>query len=383
MIVKKSELKKPPKSVVVVFYAIMIILFAACFELILRTQQSFHQIYDLELNDLARLRASDTLNHMPKSGQAADGREYDQFGVRRYSGLEKPAICPQPIKILFLGDSFMDGYDDGHTIPSILSKLFTKENICIEPFNAGLSSYSPAIFVPQLRTLYPVIKPDYVVVDIDETDFFDDNVRYKQFITRDELGRNIGVKAPDAYRGLIAEIEDIRSQRLYIVRLLKVVFGTYVKAFSYKGNTDKKSMEVSPVFELSSLDPAAAREKFKNELAFFKGNVEELVSVLEESHFPLSHLIFIRHPHLNHLLNGSAGPIFNSVVFETVKDVAETKNVAIYDATPDLRLIFKDKPESYYFPNDMHFNFDGMAAYSKVVADRLRPLLSDEQSRSR
>ena len=70
---------------------------------------------------------------------------------------------------MFLGDSFMDGYDDEHTIPSILTKLLAKEDICVEPINVGLSSYSPAIFVPQLRTLYPIVKPDYVVVDIDDS----------------------------------------------------------------------------------------------------------------------------------------------------------------------------------------------------------------------
>ncbi|WP_292533273.1 SGNH/GDSL hydrolase family protein [Methylocystis sp.] len=383
MIPEKSELKKPGKRVFLAFSAIMIILFAACFELILRIQQSFGQIYDLEFNDLARLAPSDTLNHMPKSGQAFDGRKYDQFGVRQYAALEKPEICPHPIKILFLGDSFMDGYDDDHTIPSFLFKLFAKQNICINPVNVGLSSYSPAIFVPQLRTLYPIIKPDYVVIDIDETDFFDDNFRYKQFITRDESGRNIGVKAASAYRGLMSEIDDMRSQRLYIVRLLKVFVGKYAKLLSYRRNAGEKAKEISPIFELSSLDPAAAREKFKAELAFFKGNVEELVSVLEENQFPLSHLIFIRHPHLNHLLNGKNGSIFNSVIFETVKDVAENKNVLVYDATPDLRRLFKDKAESYYFPNDMHFNFDGMEAYSKVLAERIRPVLAQEPDFSR
>lgn len=376
MSAEKAELNKPAKSIILVFCVIMLILFAACFELMLRVQQAYGPLYDLEFNDLVRLAPSDTLNHVPNPSVAMDGRTFDRFGVRRYAALEKPETCPRPIRILFLGDSFMEGYDDAHTIPSILTRLLARENICIEPVNAGFSSYSPAIFVPQLRMLYPIVQPDYVIIDIDETDFYDDNFRYKQLIARDESGRNIGVKSIAFYQDIMSETNDVRSQRLYIARLLKVYFGKYLKIVNSATKSGEKSKGYSAIFELSTLDPTAAREKFKDELDFFKGDVAELVSVLEEEHFPLSHLIFIRHPHLNHLVNGKNGPIFNSVIFETVKDVAENKNVLIYDATPDLKPLFKDKAGSYYFPNDMHFNFDGMEAYSKVLAARLRPMLA-------
>jgi len=39
-----------------------------------------------------------------------------------------------------------------------------------EDYNAGYTSYSPAIFVPQAKMLLPVVRPDYIVVDVDETD---------------------------------------------------------------------------------------------------------------------------------------------------------------------------------------------------------------------
>lgn len=373
---EKTELKKPARRVVFAYSVIMIFLFAVCFELILRVQQVIGPIYDLEFNDLVRLLPSDTLNHAPNPTQAFNGRKYDQFGVRQYAALDKPETCPQPIKILFMGDSFMDGYDDAHTIPSILSRLLAKDNICIEPFNVGLSSYAPTIFVPQLRTLYPKIQPDYVIIDIDETDFYDDNFRYKQLVTRDESGKNIGVKAVGFYPDLMSETSDVRSQHLYMAKLFKVYTGKYLKIINSVKDSAEKSKGYAAIFEMSNLDAVAARAKFKDELLYFKSNVEELVSVLEEYHFPLSHLIFIRHPHLNHLLEGKNGPIFNSVVFETVKGVAENKNVLIYDATPELKALFKDQAQKYYFPNDMHFNFEGLEAYSTVVADRIRPMLA-------
>lgn len=376
MNMEKAELKKPSKLVILTFVFLMVGLLAVCFELILRVQQVFGPIYDLEFKDMVRLSPSNTLNHVPNPSEEFDGRKYDRFGVRKYAALERPETCLHPIKILFLGDSFMEGYDDAHTIPSILTGILAKDNICIEPFNAGLSSYSPAIFVPQLRILYPIIHPDYIIVDIDETDFYDDNARYKQSITRDEAGKNVGVKSLGVVQEVTDEMNAVRSQPLYITKFIKVYFGKYLKIVNSLNNSGGKAKIYNPIFELSNLDPSAARERFQTELAFFKGNVEEMVSVLEENHFPLNHLLFIRHPHLNHLLERGNSPIFNSVIFETVKDVAESKNIFIYDAAPDLKALFKDKAENYYFPNDMHFNFAGMEAYSKAVAARIRPVLA-------
>ena len=86
--------------------------------------------------------------------------------------------------------------------------------------------------------------------------------------------------------------------------------------------------------------------------------------------------MFIRHPHLEHLSGGAGGPVFNNVIFEAVKDVAVANNVKIYNSLPDLQVAFNGRPESYYFNNDMHFNFKGMEAYSEAVSARLAPLLA-------
>ena len=98
-------------------------------------------------------------------------------------------------RIFFLGNSFMEGYDDQNTLPYHVAKYFKNElNTCIKAFNGGAGSYSPAIFVPQARKLLPLLRPDYIVVDVDETDLFDDFVHYRELIVRDERGQNLGSK---------------------------------------------------------------------------------------------------------------------------------------------------------------------------------------------
>ena len=44
-----------------------------------------------------------------------------------------------------------------------------------------------------------MVRPDYIVVDVDETDLYDDFARYRHLIVRNERGQNIGVKG-FAYR---------------------------------------------------------------------------------------------------------------------------------------------------------------------------------------
>ena len=371
---KEAAKKRPSAAVILAFYVIMTLLCVAGIEIVFRLQQIFGPVYELEFASLINQTPSDILNHAPNTSGAVSGRKFDKFGIRQYSSVERPKICERSIKILFLGDSFMEGYDEAHTIPFIITKSLAKENICVEPFNAGLASYSPAIFVPQIRMLYPIIKPDYIVIDIDETDFYDDNVRYKEFMTRDALGRNIAVKSGSNYRQFMDEVDSVRNQHSYIVRLIKIQFSKYLKLIN--SASAQKTKESDAIFELSKLDADSARTKFKDELAFFGSNVQEIISALKEYNFDLDRLMFIRHPHLEHLSGGAGGPVFNNVIFEAVKDVAVANNVKIYDSLPDLQVAFNGRPESYYFNNDMHFNFKGMEAYSEAVSARLAPLLA-------
>lgn len=346
--------------------AIFVCLFLAAAELILRAQQLYGPIYNLDFEAYAITQPSDILNHVPDANNNLSPygihKRYNSLGMREYSSLKQPDICENPRKILFFGDSFMDGYDDAHTIPSLLTEYFAKDGVCMDPYNAGMSSYSPAIFVPQARLLVPKIMPEYVVVDIDETDFFDDNFRYKDLISRDENGNNVGVRASPGAKQMMPEINSIRSSSLFVVRLFKVATGTYAKLL----NSVKTDQTVSPIFELSRLSPELAREKFRNELAFFQRNIAELISVFRENNIPSERIVFIRHPHLQHISN-EEGPLWNDVIYEAVREVAAKNGVRIYDSKADLRSVFGDHPDKYYFKKDMHFNFEGMKAYSGTV----------------
>ena len=215
---------------------LLIISWSIIFEIGLRTQQYFGPLYDLDMASVNLDWLSDVVNHQPVSGQLV-GRtiwggvkvSHDDNGIRIINDKEMLAGCRNPVSVLFLGDSFMEGFDDQNTLPYHVAKYFKNElNICIKTFNAGLGSYSPAIFVPQARKLLPILRPDYIVVDIDETDLFDDFVRYRELIVRNERGQNIAVKSSPIGHEFNIGLIKAREHRLYLMRLVAKLWHVHV-----------------------------------------------------------------------------------------------------------------------------------------------------------
>ena len=144
----------------------------AIFEIGLRAQQYFGPLYDLEMANASLDWESDVLNHVPdprNQNMCIYGdltgfsykRSYDANGIRVIDDKEISGGCRNPISVLFLGDSFMEGYDDKNTLPYHVAKQFkTERGVCLKTYNAGFTSYSPAIFVPQAKKLLPIVRPD-------------------------------------------------------------------------------------------------------------------------------------------------------------------------------------------------------------------------------
>ncbi len=186
---------------------LLVITWAVIFEIGFRLQQYFGPLYDLEMASVNLNWQSDVVNHQPTpqdqnlciygdSTGFSYKRSFDANGIRITDDTAQQAECENPVSVLFLGDSFMEGYDDKNTLPYHVAKYFkTERGTCLKTYNAGYTSYSPAIFVPQAKKLLPVLRPDYIVVDVDETDLYDDFARYRGLIVRNERGQNVGVKA--------------------------------------------------------------------------------------------------------------------------------------------------------------------------------------------
>jgi hypothetical protein len=360
---------------------LLIISWSVIFEIGLRLQQYFGPLYDLDMASVDLNWVSDVVNHQSTSGnRRLVGRSmygdldgftykvsYDENGIRKINDKELLADCRNSVSVLFLGDSFMEGYDDQNTLPYHVAKYFKSElNICIKTYNAGTSSYSPAIFVPQARKLLPILRPDYVVVDVDETDLFDDYVLYRELIVRNDRGQNIAVKSSPIRREFTIGFLRAREHRLYLMRLIAKLWHVYVRM----PILHMKYQRVPPFGYLAYLQDhdSNLEQKYSEALSVFRQNLQELAGVLKDFTKDGSRVVFIYHPHLEHLKPDGAGRLATNLVSSSVQRTVLANDELFFNATETLKQRFGSHPEEFYLSGDMHFNFKGLEEYSRAVA---------------
>jgi hypothetical protein len=356
--------------------ALLVIAWAVIFEIGLRMQQYFGPLYDLEMASINLDWESNVLNHQPTPEDQnlciygdltgfSYKRSYDANGIRIIDDTALQAECRNPISVLFLGDSFMEGYDDKNTLPYEVEKYFKIEReVCLKSYNAGYTSYSPAIFVPQAKKLLPIVRPDYIVVDVDETDLYDDFARYRGLIVRNERGQNVGVKASPIGHECSVGLMEARKHPLYLMRLVAKLWHSLV----HMPSVIRKNQSDLVLFSYSQDYDADLEQKYSEALLAFRQNLQELADVLKDYTKDGSRVLCIYHPHLEHLKPDTAGRLWNDLVSSSVQKACVANNFLFFNATETLKQRFGSHPENFYWKNDMHFNFKGLEEYSAAVA---------------
>jgi lysophospholipase L1-like esterase len=361
-------------------WAVVLVLCLAAVEGALRLQQWWGPIYDLALRGETLAWYSDVVNHKPTPrqserfvGESIYGRhagfsyalEYDDNGIRQPVSVAVRAGCRATASILFLGDSFMQGYDVANSIPQrVADALSQKHDICATAYNAGYTSYSPAIFIPLARRLMPIVKPDDVVVDIDETDLTDDATRYEPLIVRNAQGENVGVRASPTYYEISRRLTEAEVSSFYVRRLFE-------KQYVRQVLMPQIAARQPDIFGFARDRSGDAESRYGAELSIFRRNIAELIEVLEKGLSSPARVVFVHHPHLEQLTADAGGTIWNNLLASTVEKVATAHGAVFFNATPVLHRQFGTGPESFYWKGDMHFTFEGLALYADSVADFL------------
>ena len=360
----------------------------AVVEGVLRLQQAIGPLYDLEMEHVTLARMSDELNHVPLPeetwtlgsadvyGEAAG----DTYTIRRDSlGVRLNALRSDPDpaapRILFLGDSFVEGYDDANTLVQRTWEALRELAPDAPPptmYNAGHSSYSPAILVPQARRLVPVLDPDFVVVVIDQTDLGDDYMRYERLIRRDADGRIAGVSATPIAVAFEQGLLDARDHGLYLVRMIHKLHHTRIRMPKLR----REYRSWYPHGSLSNaMDPEGSAEKYAAEIAVFRRNVYELVKTLVELLGDERRVLMVVHPHRQQTVPDVEGVLWNDFVTPTVSAVASARGVEMLAAREGLIEAAGEDGDVLYWPADMHFNYAGITIYGGVIAHSLHPLI--------
>lgn len=169
--------------------------------------------------------ADDQLHHLLRAGTVCQSKtsEWDveyrinSLGIR---GPEIQAKAGNELRILILGDSFVEGYgvSEKDRFTGLMRdelKRNSKENISI--INAGVAGYSPVLELQLLKKIYDMIRPDVVVVALDMTDFKDSIGYYNFLAERDkqafsETGSRLDEEEKKEYFAALTRINFEQSQ---------------------------------------------------------------------------------------------------------------------------------------------------------------------------
>ena len=369
----------------VLFATVSTVLFLLLFEVGLRIQQAVGPVVDLEFDwlDMQAGTYSDRLNHVPPLERShavvLEGETWSWTSRYDEKGLRINSLRPTPVqpgvKVLFMGDSFVEGYDDEHTIPQVSwRKLQTfgafRDRLVF--LNAGCSSYSPLIHVVQVRELLPLVKPDVVWLEIDETDLMDDWIRYRQLVIRDDGGHVVAVRGgrtpfEEAWFG---GLESIQNEPVYAVRLFKKIYLTRVEI----PNLPPPDATYQSLFGPQLAGEDEVHDLYAEQIAFYRDNLTAVVALLKEALGP-ENVIVSYHPHYMTLEENAEGRRYNDVLSRTVREVCQANGVICHDGTELVRDWIATHPgrRVFRFPEDpfSHFTKEGMRLYGELVADAL------------
>lgn len=375
------------RPVRIVIFALYLALILALIEAALRLQQRLGPFIRLEFGEVSLDAVSQTLNHRNPPGLTQDliqywhgldkvRRTYDEDGIRVESLRPKFGRSPRTVTVLFMGDSFIEGLDDAHTVPQYIWEYYQKTSLAGYPINllnAGASSYAPVIFIVQAKQLIPKLKPDIVVVDIDETDIVDDTTRYEGLVDRDSQGNVVRVRPSPIYFKFLNGFLEIQKQPLYLSRLIMKFYHTriYIPRMTDYYPQGKKLDQAlhGYLFGLGG----ESEMKYAPLYPGFRRDVDELIRTLTGLLGDKTRILLLYHSNTRRIQNKTKA---DSPVSKAVREASEAAGTAYYDASRDLTAAFTGDLNAYYAPDDLrHFGFEGMRIYSELVARKLEPLV--------
>ena len=158
---------------------------------------------------------------------------------------------------------------------------------------------------------------------------------------------------------------EARKHPLYLMRFAARVWHSFV----HMPAVVEKNRSDFTLFSYSQDQGSDLERKYAEPLASFRSNLQELAEVLKDYTRDGSRVLFISHPHLQHLKPDAKGRLWNNLVSSSVQKICVANGFLFFNATEALKKRSGSRPERFYWGgNDMHFSHEGLAEYSAAVA---------------
>lgn len=273
------------------------------------------------------------------------------------------------LTVMYLGDSWVQHGGFAKTISDNIYKQIDNEDQCLRSVNAGISSYSPSLYMLKYRLLSKTIKPDIVIINIDETDLMDEWVRYREVSYRDDSGRLIavsglaGIALHRAEKGFLFGLNQHTS---YLYRFLKREF---LRNFVRRLTTEDlyRAWYEDLLGPQLSLNPA---EEFSEEISYFRLRYAEMIDEITADGVAPDRIFIAYHPHYLGVEGTDNDVKYNDILPRILSEISAEKGVEFYNATGDIKAMHgQNYADKFRWPEDKfsHLTKDGYKEYGNQV----------------
>lgn len=315
-------------------------------------------------------------------------------------GLRSPEISVSKpegtYRILFLGDSFVQGYGvaEEESFPRLIEKELNAKfasNPKIEVVNAGVPNYSPLIEYLYLKNEGLKLSPDLVILEFDLTDFSNDLV-YSREVGYDESGEPLGFTKSSQSEILKVPAAQPLKEEMSKAKLLPFLPGD-LKRFFHDNSALYRWMSSQLKIMLGQPLADAEPDTLENFYTIVKDdtsrddllweqpekNLTLIKKLLDEKGIPF---IVSAHPHAilvdgkqwnnGRLLHGlERGKVYSDRYFNRLASFLSGQNIPFINLLP----YFKQSAlGELYFPFDGHFNINGHKVSATGIINELNKL---------
>lgn len=282
-----------------------------------------------------------------KQGVYVFGEEGFSINHINKLGLRGTEIKPKKIneyRIVFLGDSFTESFqvEEKKSFPSLLGRKLNQQNkkLFFNTINAGMGGYSPAFYIYLSNFYNSVLKPDCVVIQLNDKDFSIDlfNKQQKIYVSK---YRNSYIIVKNDKENSSNKIKNILS-RISFVRIIREKYEKFCMAKSEiknLQNPEKVFIEKDAIYwTLKEL-----KSKYKN-------------------------IVILYLPDFDYFKTNETPSIYESLV----KKYAEANNITFIDMRQDYLVYYKlyKQPSHGFYntkPGEGHINKIG----HRLITERL------------
>jgi lysophospholipase L1-like esterase len=255
-------------------------------------------------------------------------------------------------RIIVLGDSFTEGYYQDTTFAAVLERRINSLGLPVlyEVVNCGTSSYSPVLYYLRYKHQLARYHPNELIVNVDLSDLYDDNLRYGPEIKFAADGEPL--EARPGAGGLQGVVDNLRYKFL-VARLL---FGLP------RSNLSMIDAD-TPYFYYAPLTPDSAR--WKDAVKTSLGYLQRLADLTRSQGVEL---LLTTYPYENQLAP-VRGKQWHRGLEDELRNFAERNHLRFYSAHDDILRYYQQRKVPVYWSNDYHFTPVGQSIWANAFAD--------------